>query len=162
MSKKHTFNNIWLTGRVEFLTVLFCLSTRLFACGWCALVTRWMVPVLRRCNSAETLLTNSRPWSFIWMEKQPYLFSHKNCDTCLFNIKWFRFRPFAEGTMHRTNQQYPSTSGKLQISTTIWFITAVGAGVLYSSVFVFSATLPCFCLQHHAILNVKKIEQKFC
>ena len=65
MSKKHTFTNIWPVGKVaiqyfinKFLIVLFCLSTRPFACRWHALVTRWMVPV-RRCNSGEILLTNS-------------------------------------------------------------------------------------------------------
>lgn len=52
----------------EFFIVLFCLSRRLFVCGRYALLTRWIVPI-RRSNSTETLLTNSRPWSFVWMEK---------------------------------------------------------------------------------------------
>ena len=54
---------------IGFLIVVFCLSSRPFAFGWYALVTRWMMPV-RRCSSAETLFINSRPWSLICMEKQ--------------------------------------------------------------------------------------------
>ena len=57
----------------KFLIVLFLLSIRPLAFGWYALVTRWMTPV-RRYNSAKTLLTNSRPWSSIWMKKQPWRF----------------------------------------------------------------------------------------
>ena len=76
----------------EHLIVLFCLSTRPFACGWYALVTRWMVPV-RRCSSAENLLTNFRHWSFISVEKQSclHISSYKNCETAVAFLSWSGF-----------------------------------------------------------------------
>ena len=126
----------------EFLIVLFCLSTRPFACGWYALITRWMIPV-KRCNSAETLLTNSRTWSFIWMKKQPCLniIWYKNCEivvafliglTGLTSLTGFASNYSLKLSMHTIKQQYPLTLGKLQISTSIWFITAIGTGILCS------------------------------
>ena len=87
--------SVWLLSSTfinKFLIVLFYLSTRLFTFGWHALVKCLMMPV-RRCNLAETLLTNSRPWSLICMEKQPCLHvsSCKNCETVVAFLSLSRF-----------------------------------------------------------------------
>ena len=125
----------------------FCLTTTPFAYGWYALVTLWMVPV-RRCNLVETLLKNSRPSSFIWMEKQPcpHITSYKNCETVVafLSLSGFTSDHLLKWSIHTTKQQYPSTSVKLQISTPILFIIANATGILSSSVFVLSVKLPCF------------------
>ena len=68
-------------------------STRSFVFGCYGLVKHLMVPV-RRGNSVETLLTNSRPWWFIWMGKQPCLniSSYKNCETVVAFLSLTLFR----------------------------------------------------------------------
>ena len=78
MSKKPTFNNIGTIGRVsiqyfinQFFVVQFCLSSRLFACGWYV----FLATIQFGRNTID-----ERSTLIIYLNAMP---AYKNCETVI-------------------------------------------------------------------------------
>ena len=97
MSKDHTFNNIWLIGRVAiryfYWWILICsiLSFNKAICLWVVCVRHTLDDTSKTMqfggNTIDKLSTKhfssiNHDQSFIWMEKQPclHISSYKNCE----------------------------------------------------------------------------------
>lgn len=86
ISKKHTFNNIGTIGRVsiqffisQFFVVQFCLSSRLFACGWYV----FLATIQFGRNTFD-----ERSTLIIYLNAMP---ACKNCETVIAYFSWTGF-----------------------------------------------------------------------
>ena len=86
MSKKLTFNNIRTIGRVsiqyfinQFFVVQFCLSSRLFACGWYV----FLATIQFGRNTID-----ERSTIIIYLNAMP---AYKNCETVIAYFSWTGF-----------------------------------------------------------------------